>query len=367
MDKTETEKTIPSCCTNDDNLKQKFQIKDLFIAIVFVLMVLIIFWALSELGLLNIINVSDKSSLFAFFILGLIAGVSSCASLVGGLVLSMKKTQPHILFNLSRLVSFVFFGALLGGIGSQLRLSASFTSLLVIAVSLVMIILAFRMLNIAWFNRIKIPYFKKILTRTDYMPLTMGFLTFFLPCGFTMTAQSLALISGSFIQGALIMLMFALGTLPMLIFIGFTSVKFSQKPKYYNQFNYFAAILILIFAFFNINNQFNILGWPSVTTVNQTKGLSISSNNQQIIKMNASSQGYSPNYFQVKAGVPVRWEITDMGTSGCTNAIIAKGLFNDEIKLIPGKTVTKEFTPEKPGKYAFSCWMGMISGTIEVI
>ena len=65
--------------------------------------------------------------------------------------------------------------------------------------------------------------------------------------------------------------------------------------------------------------------------------------------------------------VPVRWEITDKGTSGCTNAIISKGLFNEEISLVPGETSVKEFTPGKPGKYKFSCWMGMISGIIEVV
>ena len=27
----------------------------------------------------------------------------------------------------------------------------------------------------------------------------------------------------------------------------------------------------------------------------------------------------------------------------------------------------KEFTPKEPGIYKFSCWMGMVSGTIEVV
>ena len=37
-----------------------------------------------------------------------------------------------------------------------------------------------------------------------YMPIIMGALTFFLPCGFTITAQGLALASGNIIQGSLI-------------------------------------------------------------------------------------------------------------------------------------------------------------------
>lgn len=90
------------------------------------------------------------------------------------------------------------------------------------------------------------------------------------------------------------------------------------------------------------------------------------SSNLQVIKMDASSRGYSPSYFKVKAGIPVRWEITDTGTSGCTNAIIADGLLKGQINLSRGKVAVQEFTPTTPGKYQFSCWMGMISGIIEV-
>ena len=69
----------------------------------------------------------------------------------------------------------------------------------------------------------------------------------------------------------------------------------------------------------------------------------------------------------MKVGVPVRWEITDTGTSGCTNAVVSKSLFDGPINLTPGQVSVKEFTPEKAGKYKFSCWMGMISGVIEVV
>ena len=221
-----------------------------------------------------------------------------------------------------------------------------------------------------------------------YAPFIMGVLTFFLPCGFTITAQGLALISGGAIQGALIMLFFALGTLPALLTIGLSAVKFSQKPHLANKFLKVAGVLVLFFALFNINNQLNVLGYsslsdfirkPASTALNNTisntntnsnvsqEGLAPVVNGKQILKMDASSRGYSPNYFKVKAGIPVRWEISDKGTSGCTNAIISRSLFNGEIPLTPGQTSVKEFTPTKVGKYKFSCWMGMVSGIIEVV
>jgi len=240
--------------------------------------------------------------------------------------------------------------------------------------------------------------------RGKYMPMVLGALTFFLPCGFTITSQGLALISGSWLQGGLIMLFFALGTTPVLLAIGLSSLKLLGNQVLANRFLRAAGVLVLFFALFNINNQLNVLGMPSfsdlslaspvisnVDNVDNNAGVGNANNNnrqangsgannsagnsqpplamgQQVIKMKASSSGYSPNYFKVLAGASIRWEIEDIGTSGCTNAVIARGLFSGDIPLTPGQTSVKEFTaPQKPGKYKFSCWMGMVSGIIEVV
>ena len=302
-----------------------------------------------------------------------------------------KKIQPHLIFNVGRLISYGVLGTALGAVGSKLNFSLKFGPILVIAVSVMMIFLAFQMFGFKAFRKFQFTM-PKFITRFianesnfkgRYMPFLMGAFTFFLPCGFTITAQGLALISGNAIQGGLIMLLFALGTLPMLLFIGLSSVKFSQKPHLSNRFLKVAGILVLFFALYNINSQLNVFGISSLsdlgTNSNRSSGTAKNNslqneeglppivNGKQILKMDASSRGYSPSYFKVKAGIPVRWEITDKGTSGCTNAIISKSLFEGEIPLTPGQTSIKEFTTEKTGKYKFSCWMGMISGIIEVI
>jgi plastocyanin domain-containing protein len=142
-----------------------------------------------------------------------------------------------------------------------------------------------------------------------------------------------------------------------------------------------AGVLVLFFALYNINAQLNLLGLPSLSDVKFNYSVQIRSekndseekdlpqiiNGKQLIKMKASSYGYEPDYFKVRAGIPVRWEIEAGNVSGCTNAVISRGLFPDEIVLTPGKVSVKEFTPQNPGKYKFSCWMGMVSGIIEVV
>jgi len=166
----------------------------------------------------------------------------------------------------------------------------------------------------------------------------------------------------------------------MLLAIGFSSVSFSKDPKLSSRFMKIAGILVLFFAIFNINSQLNAAGFKSLTDISSSAFGSIFKTNQenynelppivdgkQIVKMNASVSGYSPSYIKVKAGIPIKWEINDTGTSGCTNAVVSKDLFEGQISLTPGEIAEKEFTIKNPGKYKFSCWMGMISGTIEAV
>ena len=373
---------------------------DFFIIAGTALVFIVGFFLIKNSGLAGLINVNSTSSLPMFFLLGLLAGISSCAALVGGLILSMSKQwleiyseknstlekfQPHLMFNFGRIVSYAVLGGIIGAIGSKLQISLTFTSFLIIAVSIMMLFLALQMLGVKAFRKFQftMPRFitRRIADETkfqgEHMPFLMGALTFFLPCGFTITAQGLALISGNPIQGALIMLFFALGTLPGLLAVGFSAVKFFEKPHLSYKFLKVAGVLVLFFALYNVNTQLNVLGFSSFSDIklnprnqqaaNNEEGFPPIINGKQVVKMDASSSGYSPNYFKVKVGVPVKWEITDQGTSGCTNAIISKSLFDGEIPLTPGQTSVKEFTPKNPGKYKFSCWMGMVSGIIEVV
>ncbi len=372
--------------------------KDFLVTLAMALVIIVVFLNLNRLGLENLVNISAASSLPTFIFLGLLAGLSSCAALVGGLILSvskqwnriyadnssfLKKAQPHLMFNAGRIVSFAVLGYFLGLFGSRLQLSISFTSFLIFIVSVIMIVIGLQMLGVKYFQGFQFSL-PKFITRNiadekrfkgKYMPSVMGGLTFFVPCGFTITVQGLALISGDPLQASLIMLSFALGTAPSLLFIGLSSVKFLDKPHLAENFSKFAAILILFFAFYNINSQFVVAGLPSMNDIGilmeqksfEKEGFVPIVEGKQLIEMDALAFGYEPNYFRIRSDIPVRWEISDRGSSGCTNAVISRNLFNGEISLTPGSVSVKEFNPPEPGRYRFSCWMGMISGIIDVV
>lgn len=247
------------------------------------IMVIVAFLLLDRIGISGLFNISSTSSLFSFFGFGILAGLSSCAALVGGMVLSLskqwselyspedpsvKKLQPHILFNLGRILSYGLLGGILGLIGSRLTFSFTVTAWLVIGISLLMVVLGCQMLGIGALRKFQIAL-PKFITRKiaderkfegKYMPFVMGAATFFIPCGLTITAQTVALLSGSALQGALIMGFFALGTAPMLLLIGFSSVKFFSRPHMSLVFSRVAGFLVLFFALYNIWNQVNLLG-----------------------------------------------------------------------------------------------------------
>ena len=181
-----------------------------------------------------------------------------------------KRLEPHLLFNVGRLITFAMLGALLALVGRAFRITPTFSALLVIVISIVMIILGLQMLGVRFLRRFQFTTPKSVTRyvaderhfKGRYMPFALGALTFFLPCGFTITAEGFALLSGEPLQGALIMLFFALGTLPMLLVIAFSSVKFLEKPRTAEVFLKVAGILVLFFAIFNINNQLAVLGCP---------------------------------------------------------------------------------------------------------
>ena len=243
------------------------------------LLFLALFFILQKSGILNF-GIGGETTPTTSFIVGLIASVSSCLAIVGGLVLSLSAkisednvsdTKTFILFHLGRLVSFALLGGALGFLGGAIGINFTFTAILGIVASLVMIMLGLNLVGVLAKNKIALPsgvfsFFRKIEHKT-FTPLILGFATFFLPCGFTQAMQVSAISSGSFTAGMLIMFAFALGTLPMLSFLSFGSASLAHG-KYAPLFFKSAGVVVIglgLFALLSglaglgiINPLFNI-------------------------------------------------------------------------------------------------------------
>lgn len=84
----------------------------------------------------------------------------------------------------------------------------------------------------------------------------------------------------------------------------------------------------------------------------------------QVVNSTLSAGSYAD--IRIAAGVPVRWEIyaDEDEINGCNNRMMCRTL-GLELTFTPGENLL-EFTADTPGVYAYSCWMGMIHGTITV-
>lgn len=241
------------------------------IALVFIAL----FVLLQKLGIVNLITTSDVSYGTAFMI-GIVASLSTCMAVVGGLVLSMSATfakegdrvRPQVLFHLGRLVSFFILGGVIGALGSAFTLNTVGTFVLGLLVAVVMLLLGINLLDLfPWAKRFQ-PAMPKFLARhalgvsefTHWLtPLLVGVATFFLPCGFTQAMQLYSLSTGSFLSGALTMSSFALGTLPVLALIGFSSFSVKNSPKA-GIFFKTAGLIVILFAMFNLINSLVVIG-----------------------------------------------------------------------------------------------------------
>lgn len=205
------------------------------------LVFLALFFLLQKSGILNF-GIGGTATPITSFVIGLVASVSSCLAVVGGLVLSLSATvsqdnvsdtKPMFLFHIGRFVSFALLGGVLGAVGSAIGISFTLGAILGLIASIVMIVLGLNLVGVFEKSTVTLPsgifnFFRKVEHKT-IAPFLVGVGTFFLPCGFTQSMQIAALSSGSFISGMLIMLAFALGTLPMLALLSFGSASFAHS------------------------------------------------------------------------------------------------------------------------------------------
>lgn len=239
------------------------------------LAVILLFVSLQKMGVINLVKV-DTVSYGTAFAIGIIASLSSCMAVVGGLLLSMSATfarmgdrfKPQLLFHVGRLVSFFLLGGVIGAIGSAFAISPWWTFVSSLIIGLVMLILGVNLLDTFHFAKKLAPSMPKFISRHilgiqrvnhTLMPFILGVATFFLPCGFTQSMQLYSLTLGSFKGGALTMLSFALGTLPVLALIsfGFYGIK---NEKTLGIIFKISGIVIIFFAFVNILSSLSAVG-----------------------------------------------------------------------------------------------------------
>jgi uncharacterized protein len=214
---------------------------------------------------LDIINIAATETLSGstLFLIGVAASLSSCMAVVGSLVLGLPPAQgnvrdkihAHTSFHLSRIISFILFGALIGSLGKTLELSPTATALLHAATALFLIMLGFNMAGQCT-KIFRVPTLPKRFAahalRAHAIPAILGAATFILPCGFTQSMQLYALGTGSAWQAGYTMGMFALGTLPVLGVLSVSTIRGITTQKYWHAWRGIIGYTIVLFGLYTI-------------------------------------------------------------------------------------------------------------------
>ena len=149
----------------------------------------------------------------------------------------------HLAYNCGRISSYAIAGALMGAVGSLGLLLNNWLPVqmvLYVAANLMMVALGVYLTGVTgtlafveragqWLWRRLQPATRRFLpVRGATQAFPLGMLWGWLPCGMVYSVLAMALLSGSAVRGAAVMLAFGLGTLPNLMLAGLLLVRFRR-------------------------------------------------------------------------------------------------------------------------------------------
>lgn len=287
---------------------------------------------------------------------------------------------PVVYFLAAKLVSHAIFGLLLGALGAATQLTAAAQGIMQLGVGLFMLATALNMLNVHPVFRYVVIQPPKSLTRlvrsqsrshSIFAPALLGFMTVLIPCGTTQAMMVLAISTGSPLAGALVMLVFVLGTSPTFLVLGFLATRL--RGQFQRLFATGAAVLILVLGLLSFNTGLNLLGSPlavervaaALFRANSYAAAPQVVNGVQELTINVHQVGYSPSYWRVESGLPLRLRLLTENTFSCALAFTIPSLGIQRTLPITGMEVI-DLPPQPEGYLFFTCSMGMYSGTIEI-
>lgn len=359
--------------------------------------IVLLFFFLQKTGVMNLLVpaplASSKMSYALLFVTGLLTSVH-CVAMCGGINLSQSLSSvggsdsssrstrkiyiPSLFYNLGRVASYTLIGLGLGSVGfflgggngGDVSVPLSVQGCLKLIAGIFMLLTGISLLGIFPFFRNITPHLPSFLSKKissaqskNLAPFIVGFLNGFMPCGPLQAMWVVALASPSPVSGALSMFFFSVGTVPLMLGLG--SVVSILGKKYSGAVMKIGAVLIVVMGLSMVSQGFALGGWNSAKTESRKSGSEIvMENGKQIVKSKLNPYRYPA--ITVKKGVPVHWEIeaSEDSLNGCNYRMIFRD-FGFQYQMDYGTNVI-EFTPEKSGTFQYTCWMGMVRGSVTV-
>ncbi|GHT56378.1 hypothetical protein FACS1894109_05130 [Spirochaetia bacterium] len=247
------------------------------------LLIIAAYLVLNQLGVFYLFPVADEqTALPVLFIIGLLTSVH-CVSMCGGINIAQcagagqaaanttdpgARLFPSLLYNGGRIISYTLIGGIVGALGSMITPSGAFRGIVALAAGVFMLIMGLNMLGLFPALRNIVPrlptFFSGGIERTRTQtgagkgPFVVGILNGLMPCGPLQAMQLYALSTGSFFLGALSMLLFSLGTAPLMFGLGALSSILSAR--FTRIMMRVSAALVIILGIMMLNNGLALSG-----------------------------------------------------------------------------------------------------------
>ncbi len=366
----------------------------------FLLLIASLYWLLQQFGILNLLAPSQladtRIGYGMLFVIGLITSVH-CVAMCGGINLSqciprgegnaggqsgIAAFVPAFLYNLGRVISYTAIGFILGlagmllGGGADVGLPLLLQGILKLVAGVLMVIMGINMLSLfPWLRRFT-PRMPQVFARRvnaekikSRSPLIVGLLNGLMPCGPLQSMQIVALASGNPLAGGLSMLLFSLGTVPLMLGLG--SIVSALGKKFTAKVMTVGAVLVVVLGLAMLSQGLSLSGvsLPALLPGGRAQASGAESSIKMENGVQVVSSTLAPGRYPditVQEGIPVKWVIDAPKGSinGCNNRMFIQA-YGVEHAFQTGENMI-EFTPTKAGTVRYSCWMGMIHGSITV-
>ncbi|NJD07202.1 MAG: sulfite exporter TauE/SafE family protein [Methylococcaceae bacterium] len=317
------------------------------------------------------------------FLAGFFTGfhcVGMCGALVVSYAIPASKHSPagyqaHLFYGCGKTLSYTTIGALFGGVGAVVTFTPFLRGLAGLAAGLFLVLFGLGLLNVfAGLNRLRIKPPAVLMrfiasgVRRHSHPFVIGLLNgLMIICGPLQAMYILAAGTGSPAEGARMLFVFGLGTLPVMTGFGVlaSTLSASVAPRLVRASGY--VVIALGCIMLNRGLAMTGSGYDFHTL---SARLQLDSAPQpppatyQEIRMRVTGKGFEPDHFNLVKDVPVRWLIEGEELNYCNHRIVVPALAL-EFDVQKGENVI-EFTPTQIGAMPWSCWMGMIPGTFLV-
>lgn len=308
------------------------------------------------------------------FVAGLVTG-SHCIGMCGGFVLCYTARRggglrSHAAYALAKTISYASIGALCGAAGQAVSSRGPLPGIAALVAGVFLLALGAHLLGWrALPARFRLARFDRAAAwlreraRRSASPLGLGLANgLMLGCGPLLAMYAAAAGTGSALEGAALLGVFGLGTLPVMLASAW--IASTLAANFQRHVARWSGPVVLVCGLLMLQRGL-VLAETAETPAVASQPLSAASLPAQTIRMSAGAHAWSPAHFVLQRGAPVRWVIDGSAAGPCTARLRVPAL-DREIAIGPGETVV-EFTPVEAGEMAWSCWMGMARGRFTVV